>query len=249
MASIPKRTEARIKGGLSKFKRVIKNAQNRDVNESDTVTILTDMLSEICGYDKYSEITREFAIRGTFCDLALTIDGDPVFLIEVKAIGITLRETHLKQAIGYAASEGIEWVILTNGDHWQAHRVIFGKPIKTEIGFDFHFTEASSGQLVDFFFLLSKEGVKKSAIDAFHEESQLTSRYAVAAALQTEPVLAAVRRQLRMIGPKLKVTTDDIGQTIRTQVLKREVAESEEIAKAKKRLTAAARAKKRASGG
>ncbi|MCP4895718.1 MAG: hypothetical protein GY906_01990, partial [bacterium] len=121
----------------------------------------------------------------------------------------------------------------------------FGKPIKTEVAFDFCFSEASTAQLIDFFFLFSKEGVKKSAIDTFHEERQLTSRYMVAAALQTEPVLTAIRRQLRILGPKVKVTTNDIEKTIQTQVLKREFAEAEEFAKAKKRLAAAARAKKR----
>jgi len=29
------------------------------------------------GYDKYEEVTGEFAIRGTWCDLAIKIDGQP----------------------------------------------------------------------------------------------------------------------------------------------------------------------------
>jgi len=45
------------------------------------------MLAEIFGYDKYSEVTRELAIRGTYCDLATRIDGKFQMLIEVKAIG------------------------------------------------------------------------------------------------------------------------------------------------------------------
>ena len=63
MTSIPKTTETRIKSGIKKYKNVLKKAKDRDVNESDTVTILTDILSDICGYDKYTEITREYAIR------------------------------------------------------------------------------------------------------------------------------------------------------------------------------------------
>lgn len=39
--------------------------------KSDTVTIVTDMLEEVFGFDKYSEITREYAIQGTFCDLSI----------------------------------------------------------------------------------------------------------------------------------------------------------------------------------
>ena len=32
--------------------------------------IVTDVLAEIFGYDKDSEVTRELCIRGKFCDLA-----------------------------------------------------------------------------------------------------------------------------------------------------------------------------------
>jgi len=144
MTTIPKNAEKRIKTGIKKYKNVLKKAKDRDVNESDTVTILIDVLADICGYDKYTEITREYAIRNTYCDLAVKIDDKPVFLIEVKAIGISLNSNHLRQAIQYASTEGIEWVILTNGDHWQAHRVIFEKPVKTEVGFDFSFIETKN---------------------------------------------------------------------------------------------------------
>lgn len=248
MASIPKKAEDRIKSGIKNFQKVVETAKARDVNESDTVTIITDILSDICGYDKYSDVTREYAIRGTYCDLAIKLDEKPVFLIEVKAIGLALKENHLRQAINYAASEGIEWVILTNGDHWQARRVIFGKPVKTEIAFDFCFSgENKLADLVDYFFLISKEGAKKSAIDVFHEESQLTSRYMIAAALQDETVLSAVRRQLLAAGKRVRIDNNKILDTLRNQVLKREVLDGEEAAAAQKRLAAACRAKKRAA--
>ncbi len=246
MAVIPKKAETRIRAGIKKYKDIVTSAKNRDVNESDTVTIITDTLAEICGYDKYAEITREYTIRNTYCDLAIKIDDKPIFLIEVKAIGIDLKANHLRQALGYAANEGVEWVILTNGDHWQAHRVIFEKPVKTEIAFDFSFIETNDAkELIDYFFLISKEGVKKSAIDIFHEESQLTSRYMIAATLQTEPVLTAIRRQLRSVSSKIKITTDDILQTLNNQVLKREVTEGEEAIHAKKRLSFVLRSKKK----
>ncbi|MEJ2031655.1 MAG: hypothetical protein P8Y63_01130 [Deltaproteobacteria bacterium] len=36
-----------------------------------TVTLFTDMLAEIYGYDKYPEITSEYVIRSTYCVLAV----------------------------------------------------------------------------------------------------------------------------------------------------------------------------------
>ena len=243
--SIPKTAEKRIRDGIKKYKNIIKTAKDRDVNESDTVTIVTDMLADICGYDKYTEITKEFAIRGTFCDLAIKLEEKVIFLIEVKAIGIDLKDSHLRQALQYASNAGVEWVVLTNGDHWQAHRVIFDKPIKTEIAFDFSFIDPPKiTKLIEFFFLLGKEGAKKSAIDAYHEERQLTSRFMIAQILQTEPVLNLVRKQLRTLSHKVKIINEDILNTLQTSILKREVTEGEEASHAKKRLTAAIRAKK-----
>jgi hypothetical protein len=83
MASIPKRVGDRLTAGIKRFQPVLTAAKSRDVNESDTAIIVTDMLSEIFGYEKYSEITSEFAIRGTSCDLAIKLEGAVEALIEV----------------------------------------------------------------------------------------------------------------------------------------------------------------------
>ena len=247
MSAIPKVTENRIKEGLKKYKNIIKRAKDRDVNESDTVTIITDVLSDICGYEKYTEITREYAIRGVYCDLAVKIDEKTIFLIEVKAIGIDLNSSHVRQAVQYASTEGIEWVILTNGDQWQAHRVVFEKPVTTELALNYSILESKNiKELSEAFFLLSKEGVKKSAIDIFHEEIQLTNRYMIAATILSDQVLNVVRRQLKTLSSKVKITSEDIRLTIESQVLKREVTEGDDAEKARKRIASLSRAKKRA---
>jgi hypothetical protein len=89
----------------------LRNARSRDVNESDTVVIVTDFVAEVPGYDKYSEITTEFSVRSTFCDLAIKLDTELRYLIEVKSAGTDLRENHLRQAVDYAANQGITAVI------------------------------------------------------------------------------------------------------------------------------------------
>lgn len=129
MAKTPSKVTDRIASGIKRFQPILASAKARDVGESDTVTIIVDMLSEIFGYDKYSEITSEHAIRGTYCDLAIKVEGNLQMLIEVKAIGTDLKEPHVKQAIDYAANQGVEWVVLTNGLVWRVYKVTFGKPI------------------------------------------------------------------------------------------------------------------------
>lgn len=67
--AIPTKIQSRLVEGLKKFQPIVESAKIRDANESDTVVILTGILSEILGFDKYTDITTEFAIRGTYCDL------------------------------------------------------------------------------------------------------------------------------------------------------------------------------------
>src|SRR5215211_240347 len=111
---MPSRVVERLSSGLKRFQPVLASAKARDVNESDTSMIVTDMLAEVFGYDKYSEVTRELCVRGTYCDLATRIDGKFQLLIEVKAIDLELKGAQVKQAVDYAANQGIEWVALTN---------------------------------------------------------------------------------------------------------------------------------------
>src|SRR5687768_6798292 len=110
---ISKRFVDRARNSLRRYQKLVESARARDVNESDTVVIVTDFLSDVLGYDKYSEITTEFSIRSTFCDLALKVGSELLYLIEVKSAGTDLRDNHLKQAVDYAANQGVEYVWLT----------------------------------------------------------------------------------------------------------------------------------------
>jgi len=105
MATVPSRAADRIASNLKRFQPIVQSAKQRDVNESDTVIIVTDMLSDLFGYEKYGDITSEIAIRGTYCDLASKVDGHVQCLIEVKAAGMELKDSHTKQAIDYAANQ------------------------------------------------------------------------------------------------------------------------------------------------
>ena len=66
MARISKKVRERLVRTVGTFQRVLDNAKKRDVNESDTVTIVTDLLANVFGFDKYSEVTSEQAIPGDF---------------------------------------------------------------------------------------------------------------------------------------------------------------------------------------
>ena len=234
MIRLPKRFADRAKTALRRYQKVLDSARARDVNESDTVVIVTDFMSDVLGYDKYEDITTEFAVRSTFCDLAVKRGGRVQFLIEVKSVGTDLRENHLKQAVDYAANQGVEWVILTNGVSWRAHRVRFEQPISNDLVFtaDLLEPEAKPQQLIEKLYLISKEAGGVSEIDQYWRHREATSRYVVAHVLLETPVLGVVRRQLRTLFPGLKVTEAEIGELLRNDILKRDSLEGEKASAA-----------------
>jgi hypothetical protein len=242
MASIPTKVSARVSAGLKRFQPILAAAKARDVNESDTVVIVTDVLQEVFGYDKYSEITSEHSIRGTFCDLAIKIDESLELLIEVKAIGLELKDAHVKQAVDYAANQGVDWVVLTNGIHWRTYKVTFAKPIDHEIVLDLNMLELNhkSGDHLDLLWLLAKEGWQKARLGEYHTYKMALSRFCIAALLLTEPVLEVVRRELRRMSPGIKVDTDQIRTVLEQEVLKRDAIEGEKAATAKRQIGRAA---------
>jgi len=242
MPPIPKRVEDRLIAGIKKFQPVLALAKSRDVNESDTVTILNDLLGEVFGYAKYFEVTSEFAIRGTYCDLSIKLDGKVVVLIEAKAIGSELKDQHVKQAIDYAANQGVDWVVLTNAAHWRIYKVVFGKPIDQELvcEFDFLTLDPKDETHLQFLFLLTKEGWAKSAVVEFSEQKQALSRFFVGAAILSEPVLSAVRRELKRVSPDVRIDVEQIRNVVLQDVIKRDVVEGEKFDVAEKALTRAA---------
>jgi len=238
MPTIPIRAAERLKSGLKEFQRIVQLAKTRDVNESDTVIIVTDMLSAVFGYDKYSEITSELGIRGTRCDLALKSEGKVQSLIEVKAVGTELKDIHTRQAVDYCANSGIEWVTLTNSARWQVYRVIFGKPVNQELILDFDLLSLSAKKDEDIekLYLLAKEGWNKSALEEFEVQLQALSRFSLAAVLASDPILKLVRRQLKNMSPAAKFDLEQIRAVLLQEVLKREVIEGEKAEEARKRV-------------
>lgn len=227
--AIPKRTIERVTDGLKRFAPILQTQRDRDVSEADTVTVVKDLLSEVFGYDKYAELTSEHAIRGTFCDLAVQFDGKLRLLIEVKAIGSDLQDRHIKQSVDYAANQGIEWVVLTNGIEWVLFHVVFKKPIEKEevvrinlLGID----PKKEGDL-ERLYLLTREGISKDALTEYRDRMDATSRFMVAAIiLESDDVLNAIRREIRRCTDIL-IDRDDIVKVLREQVIKREVQEGD----------------------
>jgi hypothetical protein len=242
MPQVPTKVAARLSAAIKRFQPIVASAKSRDANESDTVIIVTDMLSEVFGYDKYSEITSECSIRGTWCDLAINIDGTFEYLIEVKAIGLELKDSYTKQAVDYSANQGTDWVLLTNAEIWRIYKVTFAKPINSELVLEINFSELNPKKSSDIELLynLTREGWMKSALGEFHTQQQALSRFFMGALVVSNPVLEVLRRELRRISPDVRIGLEQIKSVLTNEVLKREVVESEKAKEAQKKITRAA---------
>lgn len=242
MPPVPARVAERLSASIRRFQPIIASARARDVNESDTVIIVTDMLSDVFGYDKYTEITSECAIRGTYCDLGIKIDGKFLFLIEVKAIGLELKEGQIKQAVDYAANQGTDWVLLTNGECWRVYRIGFGKPITSELVLTLELSQINGKKNADLelVYHLTREGWAKSAIEDFHSRRQALSRYSLGALVLSQPVLDVLRREVKRLSPDVRIDAEQIREALMLEVLKREVIEGEKAQEATRKIARAA---------
>jgi hypothetical protein len=238
MAIHPK-IQSRIIDGLKRFQPIVESAKIRDVNESDTVVMLTGILSDILGFDKYTDITTEYAIRGTYCDLALKINGKVSILLEAKAIGIELKDPHVKQAVDYAANQGIEWVILTNSVTWRIYKVLFTKPIQhiQVLQFDFLQIKAKSIDDLETLYLVTKEGISKQTLESHYVQKQATNKFMIGNLLYSESILSNIRKELKFIYPDIKVSNEEIQKVLSNGVVKREILEGEEAEDAKKKIS------------
>lgn len=249
MPRISKRFLSRARPKLREYQRLLEAARARDVNESDTCVIVSDFLQDILGYDKYAEVTTEFAIRSTFCDLAVRVDGHVQYLIEVKSVGTELKDSHIRQAVAYAANAGIDWVLLTNGADWHAYRLRFEKPIQHEEVFVVELLDptAKGSDQLERLYLISREAGGDAAISQFLQYKEATSRYVIAQLLLSDQSVHAVRRELRRLFPGLRVDPDRVREVIRNEVLKREPIDGERAARAEKLVRRGARKRVKAA--
>lgn len=249
--AIPKRVAERIASRVKTFTPVLQAQKDRDVSEADTVTLVKDLLADVFGFDKYAELTSEHAIRGTYCDLAIQFDGKLQMLLEVKSIGSALQDRHIKQSIDYAANQGMEWVVLTNGAEWVLYHVLFRKPIEhVEVTrFNLLACDPKRDEVLEQLFLVTKEGLQRKAPSEFRERQDATNRYTLAAiVLNSDDVLNAIRREVRRLSEHL-VEREAIQAALRSQVIKREALEGPQADAAEKRVMRSAerRAKERSA--
>jgi hypothetical protein len=227
--AISAKVASRITTQLKTYQSILAQAVKKDSSEGDTVVIVTDMVADILGYDKYQDLSSEHAIRGTYVDLMVSVDSKPRFLIEVKAIGTDLKDSYIKQAVDYAANKGVDWVILTNAITWRVYKVVFAKPIDKVLVCELNALEADrkGPEAIECFGNLSLEAFSKDTLSDWFHEKQITSKFSVAAILLSDDLLDSLRLQIRRL-TKIKVDIGDLRSLLTDEVIKRELIDGDD---------------------
>ena len=193
--------KARISNSLKKLNKPTLLLKEKDALEADTRHLVTDILVDALGYDKYENLTAEFAVKGDFADYGIRIDKQLEAFIEVKRISQKLSPSHLRQVESYALKEGVQWAILTNAQVWQAYHVTPVKGQQSEVTLIFEVDILDEllkpSAKTELLFLISKEGLSKGRLTEYLSAQNAVSPKTLKPILLSDDVLAAVRKEIK----------------------------------------------------
>jgi predicted type IV restriction endonuclease len=191
------------------------------------------------GWDPFEHLSAEMPIKGNYADYVLRDELSAAWaVIEVKSVGAKLSAKHLYQAVNYAANEGIDWVILTNGDEWILYRVIINKPITQDevLRVSISDPDMKPARKVELLYLLSHEAPRKSELEAFYRRKTALCGSNLASALLSPAVMRAFRAEIRRTTGHL-VSMEDLAAALITEVIRPEAQDSD-VARLIRRATA-----------
>ena len=232
MAKIPHKIQERIKAALRRFKPLLKAARERDAGRADTATLALDLLSELFGYDRYSEITSELDNKESVFDFSIQTEGQPRMLVRVSPIGMAPDDRYLLATAQYAQMNGVDWITMTNGIAWQVHHVedVGANAPETPVVLAFDLLKMQPGREAHLgtIHLLTREGHDKAGLSHFKLRLEMTNRHYLGAMVLSDAVVASVRRELQKLNPDLRVTPAELRENLVKGVLRPDIVQSNE---------------------
>jgi hypothetical protein len=204
--------ELRLK--LKKYKSKYLRKEFSHLNESDTRIMTNGFLTEVLGYEQLVEVKTEFRIRGEYADYVIQVGRKKHFVVEVKSIQIDLDKKHLRQSLNYAANEGIDWILLTNGRQIEVFKVNFGKPIASKLVFSLDLLDKddfkSASELLVY---ITRKCVLKDELEDFWKRISALSPLAIAKMLYSEDIARTIRNSIKR-DTGIYFQLDDVGESI-----------------------------------
>ena len=152
------------------------------------------------------------------------IDKRPIsaLVIEVKRVGLALRDKQIYQATSYAAHSGISWALLTNVAVWRLYKVTNAGKIEATLVFTIDLHKGLTEDAAYYFALISKMGiVRKAQLERLWLTRRALSPERLISAILNDDVLARIRNVIsRENGINLDLA--DVRAAVERDILKLE---------------------------
>ena len=198
MKRLSKSKKKQLLLALKKYAKRYLSGKYDQADESGTRLMINDFLRNVLGFASLDEIKTEYMIRGTYADYVIQIKGKIHFVVEVKKMPIELSPKHLRQVVNYAANEGIEWALLTNGRVFEFYKIVFSKPIESRKVFSFDLSKKENIKpAADCFQYMHKELLIKRGLEYLWNKTTALDVNNFSRLLYAKPIVNNLRRQLK----------------------------------------------------
>ncbi len=206
----------KLQDHLKQYRKDLQSAlkNNSKLNESGTRLLVNDFLKNVLGYTPNEDIKTEYEIGGGYADYVVQIGKKKKMVVEVKALSLKLNENHLRQSLGYAAEEGIDWILLLNGKQVQLYKVMFAKPVYTKLVFDLDLqNDIDFKKAINVFEMLTKKAMTKNQIDEYWKKIDSLSPVTLSKYLFDESILKLLKKNLKT-KTEVNFSTEDINNAL-----------------------------------
>ncbi len=123
---------------LDKIREEIAKHRGKRISEENTKTALINPVLCALGWNvgNLDEVSQEFKLESSHdpVDYALLLAARPKLMLEAKALGESLAGGKwANQIMGYAATAGVTWVIITNGDEYRIYNATVPVPFEQKL--------------------------------------------------------------------------------------------------------------------
>jgi hypothetical protein len=183
---------------LKEYKRKYLRREFAKVNEPATRIMINYLLTDILGYKELEEVKTEYRVKSEYADYVIQVKRKKHFVVEVKSIDIDINENHLRQSLSYAANEGIDWILLTNGREVQLYRVSFTKPIKTTLIYKLNLLKSEDFKNApQQLWYLTRSAVERGDLEKFWKRADALRLEHIAKVLYCEDIVRRLRTELK----------------------------------------------------
>ena len=168
-----------------------------ELDESSTRIMINSFLSNVLGYLELEDIKTEARISDKYADYLIKLKNKKHFIVEVKSISLDLTEKHFRQALEYAANEGIDWILLTNARQFILYRVLFKKPIASKEVFSINLMEKTKRNTIRQIFLITKKSVEKNELEEYWNKFKALEPHRLCKIFYDKKIVSYIKRKLK----------------------------------------------------